>query len=137
MKKILTFVIALVLIMAMWVPVYADPGGADPIAGIVDALGQLSVFGILGLLVVFVQVIVQMTKEAPFIKGIPTKLWAILISLCVCELALFIYGSWAGIIVLWYYVVLGIFAAFIVAYIAMYGWDALRELYLRYAKLKE
>ncbi len=142
MKKILSIIITLVLIMAMCVPVFADSGGTNPIAEVTDIIGGLTalsgiILGALGALVFAVQVVVQLTKEAPRIRQIPTKLYVIIVSMIICELALFIIASLASIVVLWYYIVLAAFMAFVVAYIAIYGWDTLKELYLRYSKLKE
>ena len=58
----------------------------------------------------------------------------ILISLIVTVAALLIYVAYAGIPLLWYYVVLAVFAAFVVAYISMYGWDTFKELKDRFIK---
>jgi hypothetical protein len=144
MRKVLSFVITLMLVMCTLligaIAVYADAGGdVTNFMDIADSLASYSVviIGVLGALSFMVQVIVQVTKEmSPFIK-IPTKMWAIFVSLIVCQLALFIYASWASIMVIWYYVVLALFMGFVVAYIAIFGWDTLKELYLRYSKLKE
>lgn len=90
--------------------------------------------GILGMLAFAVSVIVEVTKEIPGIKKMPTKLLVIIVSLLVTVVSLFIYAAYAAIIVLWYYVALAIFAAFVVAYISMYGWDTLKELKDRFVK---
>lgn len=64
----------------------------------------------------------------------PTKAFVILISLIVTVAALLIYVAYAGIPLLWYYVALAVFAAFVVAYISMYGWDTFKELKDRFIK---
>lgn len=92
------------------------------------------IVGILSALVFVAQIIVQVTKELPGIGKLPTKAWVIAVSVLVCVLSLFIYASWANITMLWYYVVLALFAGFVVAYIAMYGWDTLKELWERSKK---
>ena len=90
--------------------------------------------GILGALAFAVSLIVELLKDLPGIKKIPTKAFVILVSLIVTVIALFVYAAYAGIAVLWYYIVLAVFAAFVVAYIAMYGWDTLKELKDRFVK---
>lgn len=90
--------------------------------------------GVLGALAFAVSLIVEVLKELPGIKKIPTKLLVIIISLVVTIVALFVYSAIKGIAVLWYYVVLAVFAAFVVSYISMYGWDTLKELKDRFIK---
>lgn len=142
MKKILSLFLVLLAVMVLaCVPVFAATI-TDQLAEISGTAGGLTaysaiVIGILGALVFVAQVIVQVTKEVPPIKRIPTKLWAIIVSIAVCQFALFIFAAVAAFTVLWYYIVLAAFAGFVVAYISIYGWDSLNELYLRYAKQKE
>ena len=141
MRKVLSFVFVLTLLFAMCgVSVYAD-SGTDDITVIADLLSGASpyvlvLFGVLGGLVFLVQLIVQLTKEFPKIRAIPTKLWAIIVSLFVTEALLFIYLAWSGIALLWYYPVLAIFAAFVVSYISTYGWESLYELWRRYSRFR-
>lgn len=90
--------------------------------------------GILGALAFAVSLVVEVLKELPGIKKIPTKLFVVIISLIVTVVALCIYSAIKGIAVLWYHIVLAVFAAFVVAYISMYGWDTLNELKDRFIK---
>lgn len=92
------------------------------------------IIGILGVLAFAVSLIVEVLKELPGVKKIPTKAFVIITSLVVTVVALLIYVAYAGIPLLWYYVVLAVFAAFVVAYISMYGWDTLKELKDRFVK---
>ena len=141
MRKVLSFAFVLVLLLGMFgISVYADTG-TDDITVIADLLSGASpyvlvLFGVLGGLVFLVQLIVQLTKEFPKIRAVPTKLWAIIISLFVTETLLFVYTAWSGIAILWYYPVLAIFAAFVVSYISTYGWDSLHELWKRYSRYR-
>lgn len=98
------------------------------------AENSVLLIGVLGALAFAVSLIVEVLKELPGIKKIPTKLFAIIVSFIVTVVALFVYSAMQGITVLWYYVVLAVFAAFVVAYISMYGWDALKELKDRFIK---
>lgn len=95
---------------------------------------SVAIIGILGALAFAVSLIVELFKELPGIKKIPTKAFVIITSLVVTVVALLIYVAYAGIPLLWYYVVLAVFAAFVVAYISMYGWDTLKELKDRFVK---
>ena len=141
MRKVLSFVFVLTLLLCMFsVSVYADTG-TDDITVIADLLSGASpyvlvLFGVLGGLVFLVQLIVQLTKEFPKIRAVPTKLWAIIVSLFVTEALLFVYLTWSNIAILWYYPVLAIFAAFVVSYISTYGWDSLHELWKRYSRFR-
>ncbi len=137
MRKFKLFIVALILVIGLVLasPVYADT--VSPAADVTDLINGLTIYsaailGVLGALSFAVQVIVQVTKEVPPIGRIPTKLWVIIVSLVVCELALFIYASWVALVVLWYYIVLAAFMSMVVAYIAINGWDTLMDLYRRY-----
>lgn len=92
------------------------------------------IIGVLGALAFMVSLITELLKDMPGIKKVPTKAFVILVSLIVTVAALLIYVAYARVILLWYYVVLAVFAAFVVAYIAMYGWDTLKEIKDRFIK---
>lgn len=95
---------------------------------------SVAIIGILGVLAFAVSLITELLKDMPGIKKMPTKAFVILVSLIVTVTALLIYVAYANIALLWYYVALAVFAAFVVAYIAMYGWDTLKELKDRFIK---
>ncbi len=92
------------------------------------------IIGVLGALAFMVSLITELLKDMPGIKKVPTKAFVILVSLIVTVAALLIYVAYARVMLLWYYVVLAVFAAFVVAYIAMYGWDTLKEIKDRFIK---
>ena len=90
-----------------------------------------SVLGIVMVLAFTVNIIVQTTKE--FIP-LPTKLWCIIVSAALiigCVLSLMAAGyikfSFSAIL-------LGIIGSFIVAFIAMYGFDTFKELWERFKR---
>ncbi len=95
---------------------------------------SFAVVGILGALAFMVSLITELLKDMPGIKKMPTKAFVILVSLVVTVAALLIYAAYVNAVLLWYYVALAVFAAFIVAYIAMYGWDTLKELKDKFIK---
>ncbi|TGY93456.1 ribonuclease [Petralouisia muris] len=95
---------------------------------------SFAIIGVLGALAFMVSLITELLKDMPGIKKLPTKAFVILVSLVVTVAALLIYVAYAHAMLLWYYVALAVFAAFVVAYIAMYGWDTLKELKDRFVK---
>ena len=95
---------------------------------------SVAIIGILGVLAFAVSLITELLKDLPGIKKMPTKAFVILVSLVVTVVALLIYVAYVNAMLLWYYVALAVFAAFVVAYIAMYGWDTLKELKDRFIK---
>lgn len=104
-----------------------------------DLLAQniTAIIGTLGALAFLVVVIVEITKELPGINGWPTKAWTIVVSMVVCMAVVAIYFAMAGLAIEWYYFALAFFGAFIVAYVAMYGWDNTKELWERFKERKD
>lgn len=97
-----------------------------------DLQNTTVITGVLSALAFVITIIVELTKELPLIKRIPTKLWTITISIIVCITAVIVYVAITAIKFQWYYIALTFLAAFIVAYIAMYGWKNTKELYDRF-----
>ena len=87
--------------------------------------------GVLTVIAFAVNIIVQLTKE---IIPLPTKLWVILVSATVILALLFAGVSFdvfklnAGM------VILSVIGSFVVAYVAMYGFDTLKELWQSFKK---
>ena len=89
--------------------------------------------GALAVVAFLVTVIVQVTKD---VVPIPTKAWVILVSL-ITIIGLYVAGVFLNLIEYNIaYIILALFSSFIIAYIAMYGFDTLKELYNRF-KIKE
>lgn len=87
---------------------------------------------IIGVLAFLVSVITEVTKNIGFLKRIPTDLQVIILSVLLCLFAYFSYTSYYLIKIQWYYIAGCFIAAFIVAFVAMYGWDKLTSLYKRF-----
>lgn len=100
------------------------------------AQNATAILGIIGALAFFVVIIVELTKEIPGIRKMPTKLWTIIVAIIVCMVGTIIYFAMAAAPLYWYYIVLAFFGAFIVAYIAMFGWDSANELWNRFTDKK-
>lgn len=98
------------------------------------AQNATAIIGTLGALAFIVVVMVELTKELPLVKKVPTKLWAIIVSMVVCIVGIIIYFAMTAAALHWYYIALAFFAAFIVAYIAMYGWESTKDLWDRFKK---
>lgn len=96
----------------------------------------LMIVGVLGVLSFFVGLIVELTKGLPGIARLPTKLYAIIVSAAVCELALLIYAGFAGVSVSWFGALLALFASCAVSPISVFGRDMLGEIYSRF-KLRD
>lgn len=88
--------------------------------------------GIIGILATLISVITEVTKKLGFLAKIPTDLQVIVLSIILSLLTYFGYVSYAGIPVVWYLVVLTIIGSFVVAFITMFGWAKLMELYNRF-----
>lgn len=82
---------------------------------------------VVGALTFFVSLITQLTKD--FIpKVIPTKLYALILSVVVTMTAVLCYLSYKAVEIK-LYIVIGSFAmGFVVAFIATYGWSEFKEL---------
>lgn len=92
------------------------------------------VIGLIGVIAFVLNIIVELTKDLPFLKDIPTVAYVLVLSPVLCLLAYFGYISYVGATVLWYMVVAVIVGSFVVAYVAMYGWEKFYELWERFSK---
>ena len=76
-------------------------------------------------------VIVQVVKEMPGLKGIPTSVVALAVSLVLCPTAVIILCQYMGIVIIWYYVFASFIAAFIVYLVTTGGWERVAEIWNR------
>jgi hypothetical protein len=89
---------------------------------------------IVGILAFLVSVITEVTKNLGFLKRIPTDTQVIFVAILLCQVAYFAYTSYFSVEIQWYYIAGNFIAAFIVAFVAMYGWEKLTKLYDRFKK---
>lgn len=94
----------------------------------------LLLLAIIGVLAFLVSVITEVTKNIGFLAKIPTDLQVIILSVMLCLMTYFTYASYFKLKIEWYYISACLVAAFIVAFVAMYGWDKLSTLYSRFKK---
>jgi hypothetical protein len=91
-----------------------------------------TLMGAIGAIAFVVSVITQVLKGVKPLDKLPTDILVFILSIVLTLVALFAYASYAGLIVLWYYVVGAVIGGFIVAFVAMYGWTKLKELWDRF-----
>lgn len=96
------------------------------------AIAGVSLTGILGFAAFLVSVVVEFTKEVKPFSLMPTRLWCMTVSAVLCLCAYFGYCAYLAIPAVWYLAVCALVASVIVSYIAMYGWDTLKDLLDRF-----
>ena len=84
-----------------------------------------------GVLAFVVAVIVQVIKELPGLQKIPTSIVALAVSVLLCLLAVVIVCQLFKIMIVWYYPIGAIIAAFIVYLVATGGWEKVTEIWGR------
>lgn len=96
----------------------------------VESLSQLMVA--IGALAFVVSVITEVIKGIGVFKKIPTDIVVIILSMVLTVVAFFAYAQYAALVVTWYLIVAALIGGFFVAFIAMYGWSKLKELWTRF-----
>lgn len=84
---------------------------------------------VLGVLVFVVNVVVEVTKNLWPLDQMHTNYYVTGLSIVLTVLSYFIYLSYTSSKFIWYYLVAVIMAGFIVAYLAMFGWEKLIKLW--------
>ena len=82
----------------------------------------------------FVSVVTELTKEIGFLNKIPTSAQVTVISVIVTIITLVAYASYKSIQIRWYYIFAAIIVGVFIAFITMYGWDALIKRFKEYYK---
>ena len=85
----------------------------------------------IGALAFVVSVITEVIKGIGVMKKVPTDIVVIILSVVLTVVAFFAYAQYAALVVAWYWVVAALICGFFVAFIAMYGWDKINELWTR------
>lgn len=92
-----------------------------------------NVIGLLGVLAFIVSVIVQITKGL-IPKKVPTEIFVMVVSTITTYAGLAILAGYQGTKYESYIYILALFLSFIVAFLAMNGWDKLAQLWDRFNK---
>lgn len=100
------------------------------VKGLIEQITTL--VGTLGAIAFVVSVITQVLKGVKPFDKLPTDILVFILSIALTLVTFFAYASYAGLVILWYYVVGAVIAGFIVAFVAMYGWTKLKELWDRF-----
>lgn len=86
----------------------------------------------IGTLAFVVSVITEVIKGIGVMKKVPTDIVVIILSMVLTVVAFFAYAQYAALVVAWYWAVAAIICGFFVAFIAMYSWDKINELWARF-----
>lgn len=87
---------------------------------------------IIGALAFLVSVITQVFKGVSILSKIPTDILVFVLSIGITVVAFVAYMQYIQQAILWYMVLAAIIAGFIVAFVAMYGWEKFSELWKRF-----
>lgn len=87
---------------------------------------------VIGALAFMVSVITQVFKGVGVLSKIPTDILVFVLSIGITVTAFVAYMQYIQMTILWYMILAAIMAGFVVAFIAMYGWEKLSELWKRF-----
>ena len=86
----------------------------------------------IGVLAFCVSVITEVFKGVGLLAKIPTDALVLVLSLALTITAFVAYMQYVQQAILWYMILAAIMAGFLVAFVAMYGWQKLTELWGRF-----
>lgn len=87
---------------------------------------------IIGVLAFAVSMITQVFKGVSFLKKIPTDIMVFVLSIGLTVTAFVAYMQYIQQGILWYMILAAILAGLLVAFVAMYGWEKVSELWKRF-----
>lgn len=90
------------------------------------------IIAIIGVLAFMVSVITQVFKGVGVLSKIPTDILVFVLSIGLTVTAFIAYMQYIQQIILWYMIIASILAGFVVAFVAMYGWEKLSDLWNRF-----
>lgn len=97
-------------------------------------MNTTSIIGIIGVLAFAVSIITQVFKGVSGLKKIPTDILVFVLSIGITVVAFIAYMQYIQQAILWYMIIAAIMAGFLVAFVAMYGWEKVAELWKRFYK---
>ena len=85
----------------------------------------------IGIMAFIVSIITQVIKSWPKLDTLPTSAVVIVLSLVLCPVAFIAMMSWLNHPIEWYMIFACFLAAFVVALVAMDGWERLKKIWDR------
>lgn len=85
----------------------------------------------IGVLAFVTSAITQVIKEMPGLKNIQTNAVALVVALILCPLAVVVLCIYFKLVLMWYYIVGAVLAAFIVYLVSTGGWEKVSEMWDR------
>lgn len=88
--------------------------------------------GVIGILAFTVSIVVQVFKGVSVLKKIPTDILVFVLSIGLTVATFVAYMQYVQQTILWYMIIASILAGLLVAFVAMYGWEKVSELWKRF-----
>ena len=95
------------------------------------------VIGIVGIFAFAVSIITQVFKGVSGLKKIPTDILVFVLSIGLTVTAFIAYIQYIQQTILWYMILAAILAGLLVAFVAMYGWEKVAELWKRFYRVNK
>lgn len=92
------------------------------------------IMAVVGVLAFVVSVITQVFKGVGVLKKIPTDILVFVLSIVLTVVTYVAYMDYIQQTVIWYMFIVAVIAGFLVAFVAMYGWEKISELWKRFYK---
>lgn len=92
------------------------------------------ILAIIGVLAFMVSAITEVFKGVGVLSKIPTDVLVLVLSVGITVAAFVAYMQYIQQTILWYMILAAIMAGFLVAFVAMYGWEKLSDLWTRFKK---
>ncbi|CCY21859.1 putative uncharacterized protein [Firmicutes bacterium CAG:24] len=93
-----------------------------------------AILAVIGALAFIVSVITQVFKGVGVLAKIPTDILVLVLSIGITVTAFVAYMQYIQQTIIWYMILAAILAGFLVAFVAMYGWEKFAELWSRFKK---
>lgn len=87
----------------------------------------------IGVMAFLVSIVTQVIKSWPGLDKLPTAAVVIVLSMVLCPVSMIALLTWMGQPITWYQIFACFLAAFIVALVAMDGWERVSEIWRRTA----
>lgn len=89
---------------------------------------------VIGVLAFIVSLVTQVFKGVGALAKFPTDILVLVLSIGITVTAFVAYMQYIQQGIIWYMIIAAILAGFIVAFVAMFGWEKLSELWKRFYK---